>query len=155
MRVIDENGKQLGEMNTFEALRLAQERNLDLVEVAPNVRPSICKIMDFGKYQYDKAKKERERKVKKSELKEVRIGFRTSEHDLMFKAAQTDKFISRGHKVRIELRLKGREKALRDLTREKIVHFLTLLKESYKFEQEIKSSPMGFVAVISKEKKHE
>lgn len=139
-------------MNTFEALRLAQERNLDLVEVAPNVRPSICKIMDFGKYQYDKAKKERERKTKKSELKEIRIGFRTSEHDLAIKAAQTDKFLSRGHKVKIELRLRGREKSLRGLAREKMVHFFTLIKESYKFEQEIKSSPMGFTTVISRER---
>lgn len=131
---------------------MAREKNLDLVEVAPNTRPSICKIMDYGKYQYEKAKKERERKQKRSDLKGIRIGFRTSEHDLAFKASQTDKFLKKGHKARVELRLRGREKSLRELAREKLVRFLTLIEEPHKIEQEIRSGPAGFTVVISKEK---
>ncbi len=152
VQVIDEAGAPLGEMDTYEALRLARDRNLDLVEVGPNVRPPICKIIDYGKYQYAKAKKERERRPKKSGLKNVRLGFRTSTHDLSFKASQVDKFLKKGHKVRIELRLRGREHALKDLAREKLKQFVTLIAEPHKFEQEIKLLPFGFTAVISREK---
>jgi len=109
--------------------------------------------MDYGKYQYAKAKQERGRKIQKTDLKGVRIGFRTSEHDLKFKAANIDKFLKKGHKVRIELRLRGREKGLRDLARKKLVGFLTVIEEPYKTEQEIRSTPGGgFATLISREK---
>ena len=152
MQLIDEDGKPLGIVDTYRALEMARERNLDLAEVAPHLQPPLCKLMDYGKYLYAKAKQERGRKIKKSGLKGVRIGFRISPHDLEFKAAQADKFLSDGYKVRVELRLRGREYTLKHLAREKLTTFFTILKEPYKFERPVENAPRGLSALISREK---
>lgn len=152
MQVIDEGGKQLGILNTFDALRLAKERDLDLVEVNPSVFPSICKIMDYGKYLYKKERQERKHRVKQKagEIKGIRISARIGKHDLEFKAKQAGKFLKKNYKVRIELNLKGREKAFQDLAREKVQGFLKLIEEPYKIEQELKRMPSGLVMIITK-----
>ena len=113
-------------MDTSKAIELAKERELDLVEISNKTQPPICKIIDFGKYQYMQEKKQRKQKAKqrKIELKGIRIGFTTSPHDLETKAKQIEKFLKEGHKVRIDLRLRGREKAHGDLAREKLEKFL-------------------------------
>jgi len=140
----------LGILDTSEALKMAKDKNLDLVEIAPKVQPPVCKIVDFGKYQYAQEKKERKQKAKqrKSELKEVRIGFSTSAHDLETKAGQAGKFLKQGHKVKIELRLRGREKAHKDLAQEKIKMFLGMFSFAFRVEEEIKKSPRGLSIVI-------
>jgi translation initiation factor IF-3 len=111
LRVIDSDGKQLGVLPRQEALRLADERSLDLVEVAPNANPPVAKLMDFGKYQYERAKREREaRKSRKEvEIKEVRLRPKTDEHDVNFKVRQARAFLESGAKVRIRMRFRGRE----------------------------------------------
>lgn len=111
MRVIDFDGKQLGILPRREAIRLAEERSLDLVEVAPNADPPVAKLMDFGKYQYEKAKREREaRKARKEiEVKEIRLRPKTGDHDLAFKVRQARSFLESGAKVRVRLRFRGRE----------------------------------------------
>lgn len=98
-------------METGKALILAQEKGLDLVEINPTNRPPICKIMDFGKYKYDLSKKQKEQKSrqKEIELKEVRLTLKISDHDLSYKARQAREFYDKGDKVRVSLRLRGRE----------------------------------------------
>ena len=154
VRVIDENGKNLGILDTLKALELAKERGLDLVEVSANVEPSICKITDYGKYQYLQEKKERKQKAKqkKMELKEIRIGFSTSNHDLETKIKQVEKFLKEGHKVRIEMRLRGRERAHKDLAQEKIKSFLEMISLEFKLEEEIKRSPRGMTITVCQAK---
>lgn len=111
MRVIDADGKQLGVLPRREALRLAEERSLDLVEVAPNADPPVAKLMDFGKYQYERAKRDREaRKASKNiEVKEIRLRPKTGEHDLLTKLRQARGFLDDGAKVKIRIRFRGRE----------------------------------------------
>jgi translation initiation factor IF-3 len=111
LRVIDSDGKQLGILPRGEALRLAEERSLDLVEVAPQAEPPVVKLMDFGKYQYERAKREREaRKARKEiEVKEIRLRPKTGEHDLAFKIRQARSFLESGAKVRVRIRFRGRE----------------------------------------------
>lgn len=152
VRVVDETGKQLGIMELKKALQLAWERNLDLVQVTRKVEPPVCKIIDYGKYLYQKEKKEREMKKKiKGEIKGIRLGFNISLHDMETRANQTKKFLEKGCKVRIELRLRGRQKALQDFAKEKIFKFLEILKErvSYKIERELKKEPRGLTLIIS------
>lgn len=136
--VIDETGKKLGILNTQEALKIAQEKNLDLVEVGPFQKPPIVKIMDFGKWLYQKEKASREKKKSKLELKIVRIRLATSKHDLEIKAKKVDEFLKRGNKAIIELQLKRRESALKNLAEEKIKNFLELIKEPKVIEKEQK-----------------
>ena len=111
LRVIDADGKQLGILPRREALRLAGERELDLVEVSPNANPPVVKLMYFGKYQYERAKRDREaRKASKNiEVKEIRLRPKTGEHDLAFKIRQARSFLESGAKVKVRIRFRGRE----------------------------------------------
>jgi translation initiation factor IF-3 len=149
--VIDENGNNLGEMSNWEALELAKSHGLDLVEVSPKVRPPVCRIMDFGKYQYQKAKEEKTAKTKqkKVDMKGIRIGIRTDEHDLNFKKNQAEKFLSKGNKVKIEITLRGREKAHQDLARNTLREFMSRIEVPYRVEEEIKRFPGGFNTTIA------
>lgn len=155
VNVIDEAGNQLGEMATAEAIRLAKERDLDLVEVGPNVSPPITKIMDYGKYKYQKERQEKKTgtKQKDQELKTVRVGFKTGKHDLDFKADQVTEFLKAGHKVKIELTLRGREKALAHMGKDKLESFLKALTEPFSILNNIQRGPFGWTTVIQKVKK--
>ncbi len=125
MRVIDEEGNQLGIFPIQEALRLAFDRGLDLVEVAPNAVPPVCRLLDFGKYQYEKQKKEREaRKAQKViEIKEIRLRPRTGEHDLDTKVRQALAFLDEGSKVKVTVRFRGREITHPEIAREQLEEF--------------------------------
>lgn len=111
IRVIDPEGEQLGVMATAEALKIAEERGLDLVEIAPNSRPPVCKIMDFGKFKYEQSKKARESKRKQhtTHLKEIKIRPKIEEHDLQFKLRNAEKFLVEHDKVKITIVFRGRE----------------------------------------------
>lgn len=150
--VIDHEGKQLGVMKTQDALRLAQDNDLDLVEVGPNSNPPIAKIMDFGKYMYRKERQERKSatKVKKEERKTVRVGFKTGAHDLQFKAKQISEFLKEGHSVKVELTLRGREKGLAAMGKDKLIKFLGYISEKYSVLEEIKKSPFGWITIIKR-----
>jgi len=149
--VIDESGKQLGEMSNTEALEIARERELDLVEVAPNAKPPVCKITNYGKFQYSQSKQDRLSKAKQKKIgtKGIRLGMRTDKHDLDFKKKQAEKFLSKGHKVKIELRLRGREKAHQDLAVKGIRSFVENIDIPYKIEDDIKKFPGGFNMIIA------
>ena len=119
MRVIGADGQQLGIMQTRQALSIASEQELDLVEVAPNATPPVCRLMDYGKYLYEKQKREREsRKAQKQiEVKEVRLRPKTDEHDIQVVLKRIRKFMSEGAKVRVRIRFRGREIAHPDVAR--------------------------------------
>src|SRR3989339_194648 len=130
--LIDEFGEQKGDTPTKEALRIANEASLDLVEVNPKANPPIVKIMDYGQFKYEKEKKAHKQKAqqKKVNTKGVRLSGRISEHDLDLRLKQAIKFLEKGHKLKIELILKGREKAHPGKAKEIIESFVTKLKET-------------------------
>ena len=113
VRLIAENGDQLGVMPVKEAMKLAQEAELDLVKIAPKAQPPVCKIIDYGKYRYELARKEKEAKKKQKtvEVKEVRISPNIDTNDLNTKVNNAKKFIAKGNKVKVTLRFRGREMA--------------------------------------------
>jgi len=138
-------------MNTEDALRLAKERGFDLIEVAAKTEPPVVRLGDYHKYLYQQAKLERKARAKKSEVKNIQIRPGTSKHDLEIKAAQIEKFLTEGHKVTIEMRLRGRQKALRNFAKNKFNEFLAMLKNCQP-EGEIKTPPNGFNVTIVKSK---
>ena len=113
IRLISENGEQLGIMSAREALKIAQEAELDLVKIAPMAKPPVCKIIDYGKYKYEQTRKEKEarKKQKTVEIKEVRLSPNNDTNDLNTKINNAKKFISKGNKVKVTLRFRGREMA--------------------------------------------
>jgi len=149
--VIDEKGNSLGEMSNVEALAIAREKMLDLVEVSPNVSPPVCKIIDYGKLQYQQSKQKRlaQAKQKTVEVKGIRIGVRTDEHDLDFKKTQVEKFLTKGDKVKIEINLRGREKTHQDLARQNLQNFVSSVSVPYKIEDSLKRFPGGFNILIA------
>jgi len=152
VRVIDVDGKQIGVMKLEEALQLAKERNLDLVQVTQKVQPPVCRIIDYGKYLYQLQKKEKKIKKKSSQVKGIRLSFKISDHDLETKVKQAEKFLKEGDKIKVELILRGREKALGDFAKEKVQKFVEILKEKIpiKIEQDIKRRPGGLTMIITK-----
>lgn len=156
VRLIDDSGKQLGVLDIEQAIAMAKEKNLDLIQVTEKVDPPVAKIMDYGKYIYQQQKKEKGIKHhKKTELKAIRLTFAISEHDLEIRAHQAEKFLKIGDIVRIEMRLKGREKALESFSREKIGKFIEILKKSVpvKIEHPLRKEPRGLTMIISCDKK--
>jgi len=111
VRLIGENGEQLGIMSSRDALKLAREAELDLVKIAPNAQPPVCKIMDYGKYRYEQARREKEAKKKQKviEVKEVRLSPNIDDNDLNTKISAARKFIQKGNRVKVTLRFRGRE----------------------------------------------
>lgn len=139
-------------METSDALRLAQEKELDLIEIAPTATPPVCRIMDFGKFRYEREKGERERSKnqKESELKIIKIGFTTGRHDLELRAGQAKKFLEKGDKVKIEMRLRGREKAHGQVALQKFNEFLQMIPIEYTLESPPKRFPQGISTMITK-----
>lgn len=148
--VIDIAGVNRGAMDIAAALVLAREQEADLVEVSPLATPPVCKVTDFGKLQYRQAKQEQQAKTKQKrvETKGIRIGFRTDTHDLLFKKTQAEKFLTKGNKVRVEIVLRGREKAMYDKAKGSLQQFLKSIATPHRFEEEVKRGPMGFTALI-------
>jgi len=117
LRVIDEDGSQLGILSRQEALRMAEERELDLVEISPNASPPVAKIIDWGKYNYQKTKQQQKNKrnAKATELKQMRLGLKIGENDLAIKMKKVSGFLEAGHKTKIVIFYRGREMAHKDL----------------------------------------
>ncbi len=136
VRLIDENDEQLGEVSTEEALRMAQDRELDLVEVAPLARPPVCKILDYGKFIYrqNKIEQKHKRMQKKTEMKTIRLSLRIDDHDLDIKAKRTREFLDEGNSVKVSLMFKGRESAHENLGMQKVQLFLEKVKDAAAIE---------------------
>lgn len=151
VRVIKEDS-QLGIMNLEEAIKIAKENNLDLVQITDKVIPPVCKITDYGKYLYSQKKKEKAVKSKTEEIKGIRLSFGISDHDLSVKANVAKKFLEKGDKIKAEMILKGRQKGLTDFAKEKTKKFIEILEKliPIKIEREIKIEPRGITVIISR-----
>lgn len=151
--VIDQHGENLGDISLADGIAKAQEDGLDLVEVSPKAKPPVCRIADFGKIQYQKSKEERQRTAakKKTTTKGIRISVRTDINDLTFKQKQVDGFLLKGNKARIEIMLRGRERAHKDIARKTLREFSKSITTPFKIEEDIKSSPRGFQMTIAPE----
>ncbi len=140
VRVIGPDNEQIGVMETSEALRLAQEHGLDLVEIVPDQRPPICKIMDYGKHKYEESKKEQRARAssRSSELKEIRLGRSTKidPHDIEIRIQQARRFLMDGHKVQVVQRFRGREMAHKELGIDNLRRFAQELSDISKVEME-------------------
>lgn len=131
VRLISQDGEQLGIVSGKEALEKAIESKLDLVKIAPQAKPPVCKIMDYGKHRYEQQKKEKEsrKKQKTISVKEVRLSLKIDKHDLETKANNARKFLKSGDKVKISLRLRGREMANASFATEVIIRFVEVIGE--------------------------
>lgn len=150
--VIDEDGNSAGEMNIRDALIFSRERHYDLVEVSPKANPPVVKLIDYGEYKYKKEKQEQKNKArqKKTDTKGIRLSIRISKHDLEFRKKRTLEFLAEGHKVKVELSLKGRERQHYDLAFEKMKEFITALGEEIKLEQPTQRQGGLITAIITK-----
>lgn len=137
VRLIDHLGNNMDAMPTSEARRIAETANLDLVEVAPDARPPVCRIMDYGKYKYKKKKRKTESRKKSAnvQLKELRLRPKIEEHDRNIKVKQARVFLEQGHKVQLNLLFRGREFAFKDRGQELLVSFSKELEDLAKVEQ--------------------
>ena len=150
VRVISHDGTMLGVMTPAEGMEKARELEMDLVMVNPKAEPPVTKIADVNKYKYQMEKDKRSKKGRKVEVKGVRISIRISENDLMFKARMADKFMDQGHKIRIELVLRGREKGNREFAKQTFGRFIEALETPVKVEQEAAPQRLGLAMVVAK-----
>jgi translation initiation factor IF-3 len=142
----------LGVVPLEEAIRLTKESGLDLIEVADKARPPVCRIIDYGKYLYQQEKKAKQQKSFKSEVKGIRLSLRIAQNDMQLKISQAKKFLEQGHKVRVEIVLRGREKAHQNLAKEKMELFRQMIGVDINMEQPPKRYPRGYTMIISKGK---
>jgi len=157
LRVIDENDNHIGIMSTEEALRMAKERELDLIEINPKSIPPIAKISDFGQYKYQKEKELRKQKSsqKKTDTKGIRLSTRIGQHDFEVRLKQAKKFLAQDDKIKIEIILKGREKQYTDIAINQINEFINKLnkEKEIKIEQPAKRQGGQVTAIIEAAKK--
>ena len=155
VRLISETGEMLGVMSSREALRLAEEADLDLVKISPNAVPPVCKIMDYGKFKFEQAKKEKEnrRNQKIVELKEVQLSMTIDVGDLAVKAKQATKFLEQGNKVKVTIRLRGRQMAHANLGKDVIMKFADGLKELSVIEKPLNMEGRNLILILAPNKK--
>ncbi len=154
LRVIDEEGANLGVLSLADAIEKANGLDLDLIEISPNAVPPVAKIMDFGKYQYLEQKKQKQAKGGtggETKILQVKIG--TGEHDLGLKAKKASQFLKEGHRVKIDLFLPGRSKYLDpNFLKERLDRILDLVSENYKIATPAQKSPKGMTVIIERAK---
>ena len=154
VRVIGENGDQLGVMSIKEARQLAEEAELDLVKIAPTAKPPVCKIVDYGKYRYELARKEKDarKKQKTVELKEVRLSPNIDTNDLNTKISAARKFLGKGNKVKVTLRFRGREMAHMQQSRHILDDFAEQLADVAVIEKPAKQEGRSLAMVLGEKK---
>ena len=146
LRVIGEDGSNIGVLPLAEALKLAKEKGLDLIEIAPAAKPPVGKIMSYDKYRYQEEKKLKKQRAQQKiqEWKGVRISARAAEHDLQIKANKVNEFLNEGNVVEIQLTLRGREKANKDWARRKLLDFVKMIMPEHKVLLEPRYGMRGF-----------
>ncbi len=154
IRLIDENGEQLGVVATKDAQLMASQKNLDLVKISPNAVPPVCKIMDFGKFKYEAAKKDKESKKKQKVVivKEIRLRPAIEINDLNTKAKMTCKFLEAGDKVKVAVRFRGRELGHKEIGYQVINKFIELLGDSGVPDKEPKFEGNNLILMIEPKK---
>lgn len=152
--MISSTGEMLGIMSPREAMLLAEEENLDLVKISPNAVPPVCKIMDFGKYKFELAKKEKENRKNQKvvELKEVQLSMTIDVGDLNVKAKQASKFLEAGNKVKVSIRLRGRQMVHANLAKDVMNRFFDGLKETAVIEKPINMEGRNIIMILAPKK---
>ncbi|MEY2671814.1 MAG: hypothetical protein RL687_231 [Candidatus Parcubacteria bacterium] len=156
LRVLSSTGENIGVLPFKDALAMAQEEGLDLIEISPNAVPPIAKIMDFGKYQYEQSKKQKKAKqgAKASETKSIQIKIATGDNDLALKARKASEWLKEGHRIKVELFLSGRAKYMNDtFLKERLDRVLHLITENYKVAENYKKGPKGPTITIERDSK--
>jgi len=150
IRLIDDAGKQLGIMNIQEALRMAEAKDVDLVEVSPNANPPVCRLMDHGKYVYERSKRDREaRKAQKVvEVKEIRLRPKTGEHDIAFKMRKARQFLTDGSKVKVRVIFRGREITHPEVGRELLNRVVAELEDVGAVEQRPRAEGRSMIMIL-------
>lgn len=151
IRVVSVEGEQLGIMSVKDALRLAQEKELDLVEVAPNAKPPVCRIMDYGKYRYEQSKREREARKKQRiiEIKEIRMTPKIEAHDFQVKVKAAQKFLKDGDKVKAIIRFRGREIVHAELGKNLLMQLYENVSDLAILEREPKIEGKNMIMILS------
>jgi translation initiation factor IF-3 len=154
VRVVDEEGKMLGIMNTREAIDLAYEQDKDLVEIAQQADPPVCKIIDFGKFAYEQQKREKMQKKAQhnAQLKEVRFKWRTDTHDFDFKTRHAREFLGEGHKVKATVMFKGREIMHQEIGLALLERFVAALEDVAKVDQPIHPEGRTLSVILAPDK---
>ncbi len=154
VRVIGENGEQLGVMSAKEAFKLAREAELDLVKIAPTAKPPVCKIIDYGKYKYEQTRKEKEAKKKQkvTEVKEIRLSPNIDANDLNTKANQARKFLSKGDKVKVALRFRGREMAHMGISKQILDDFYSKVEDVAVIEKPAKLEGRNMIMFLGEKR---
>lgn len=153
LRVIGAEGENLGVITVQEALKAAEVANLDLIEISPNAKPPVAKIMDFGQYRYEVKRKASEVKAKShvTETKSVQVKIGTGEHDQLLKASRVAGWLNEGHRVKVDLFLWGRYKYMdENFLKERLERFLRIIPAEYKQADEIKKSPKGLTTTLER-----
>jgi translation initiation factor IF-3 len=154
VRVIDLEKGDLGVMPTAKAIEMAVAKEMDLVEVSPKAKPPVCRILDYGQFKYQKEKEAKKRKALSAEveLKGIRLSVRIGDHDRSVRLSQTKKFFEKGNKVKVEMPLRGREKAHKDVAQKVMEAFLEELKKDYEIrvEQTIKFQAGRMTMIIAR-----
>lgn len=156
LRVIGAQGENLGVLPISEALKAAEAAGLDLIEISPNAKPPVAKVMDYGKFQYEQKKKESaaRAKAKVSETKEVQIKVGTGENDMRLKAKKAAEWLDEGHRVRVELFLKGRYKGMEEaFLKTRLEKFIMLIPYAYRIAEPVTRSPKGFAGILERDPK--
>jgi translation initiation factor IF-3 len=151
VRLITDTNENIGVVSTRTALQMAEERGLDLVEVSPNAEPPVCRIMDFGKFQYEKRRKEREAKKQQKiiEVKEIQLRPKTDQHHLGFKVVNARNWIKAGMKVRVRARFRGRERDYPDIAFQRMLEIAADLEFVAAFEQQPTMDGYTMIMVLS------
>ena len=154
VRLIGENGEQLGVMPARDAMKLAQEANLDLVKIAPTAKPPVCKIVDYGKYRYELSRKEKEAKKKQkvTDVKEIRLSPNIDDNDLATKANQARKFITKGDKVKVTLRFRGREMAHMSTSKQILDDFYKIVEDIAVVEKPAKMEGRSMIMFLQEKR---
>ena len=154
IRLVGEDGEQLGIMSAKDALKMAKEANLDLVKIAPTAKPPVCKIVDYGKYRYEQARREKEakKKQKTTEVKEIQLSPNIDVNDLTTKANQARKFLKKGNKVKVALRFRGREMAHMATGKEVLDTFLEKVSDVAVVEKPAKLEGRSMIMVLAEKR---
>lgn len=152
MRVLDDAGENVGVLKLEEALKLAEEKELDLVLISPKANPPVARIVSFDKFRYEQEKELKKQKRQKSpDMKRVQISGRTAKNDLLIQLRKLEKFLETGHRVEIQLTLRGREKGNKEWAREKLREFMGMITTPHRIVNDIKSGGRGLLVQISPE----
>lgn len=154
VRVISNSGEQLGIMSAKDALRLAEQRDLDLVKIAPGANPPVCKIMDYGKYRFEQAKREKEARKNQHtvEIKEIRLSLNIDTHDFETKLNHAKKFIASGNKVKVSIRFRGREMGHPEIGLENMKRFAQAMEETASIEKPAKMEGRNMLMFLAPKK---